>query len=374
MHVLERAQFDTLLEALQQHGRQVIGPVRRDGVIGYEPVRSAGDLPVGWADEQEAGRYRLHHKDHGRLFDYTAGFHTWKRYLYPPTAVLWQASRDNGRLSFETPSETPPKFALLGVRACELHAIAIQDKVFLDGAHPDPAYAVRRNNAFIIAVNCGRAGGTCFCASMETGPRAQGGYDLALTEVAEDGRHYFTVEAGTKKGERLLDELELREAIEAERAAAAAAVEAAANQMGRQMPVDGLRELLAANPESPRWEAVAKRCLCCANCTMACPTCFCSTVHDSAAMTGEIAKRERVWDSCFTMEFSYVHGGSVRKDASSRYRQWMTHKLSSWHDQFGSSGCVGCGRCITWCPVGIDITEEAWLLQEAHGGPTRTGE
>jgi Fe-S oxidoreductase len=107
---------------------------------------------------------------------------------------------------------------------------------------------------------------------------------------------------------------------------------------------------------------------------MVCPTCFCTSVEETNDLTGTESSRSRRWDSCFTMDFSYIHGGSVRNSPKSRYRQWMTHKLSTWVDQFGTSGCVGCGRCITWCPVGIDITEEVRAIadseKERHSGTT----
>ncbi|MBZ0254314.1 MAG: 4Fe-4S dicluster domain-containing protein, partial [Candidatus Methylomirabilis sp.] len=138
-------------------------------------------------------------------------------------------------------------------------------------------------------------------------------------------------------------------------------------QMGRSLNTDGVKELLYANAEHPRWAETAERCLSCANCTMVCPTCFCSTVEDVSDLSGEAAERRRKWDSCFTMDFSYLVGGSVRGSGAARYRQWMTHKLGSWIDQFGTSGCVGCGRCIAWCPVGIDITEEAEALRAPRG-------
>ncbi len=134
--------------------------------------------------------------------------------------------------------------------------------------------------------------------------------------------------------------------------------------MGRSMDTSGIKELLYRNLDHPCWENVASRCLTCANCTMVCPTCFCAAVEDTTDLTGERAERWRRWDSCFTMDFSYIAGGSVRSSPKARYRQWMTHKLASWIDQFGTSGCVGCGRCITWCPVGIDITEEVRAIRE----------
>jgi formate hydrogenlyase subunit 6/NADH:ubiquinone oxidoreductase subunit I len=137
----------------------------------------------------------------------------------------------------------------------------------------------------------------------------------------------------------------------------------AAAQMGRVMDTSDIKELLYRNYEHPRWDNVAGRCLTCANCTNVCPTCFCTTVEDVTDLTGQQAERRRRWDSCFTMDFSYIHGGSIRASTKSRYRQWMTHKLATWIDQFGTSGCVGCGRCITWCPVGIDITEEVAAIR-----------
>jgi sulfhydrogenase subunit beta (sulfur reductase) len=140
--------------------------------------------------------------------------------------------------------------------------------------------------------------------------------------------------------------------------------------MGRQMDTNGLKELLQGNPTHKQWDDVAARCLTCANCTMVCPTCFCTTVEDHTDLTGQTAERVRRWDSCFTLDFSYIHGGSVRTETKSRYRQWMTHKLASWIDQFGTSGCVGCGRCITWCPVGIDITAEVAAIRASPGKTT----
>lgn len=138
-----------------------------------------------------------------------------------------------------------------------------------------------------------------------------------------------------------------------------------AETLTRTLDTDGIRDLLFDNLDHPRWDEVASRCLACTNCTLVCPTCFCSTVEDTTDLTGGVAERWQTWDSCFTMDFSYIHGGSVRKTHRARYRQWLTHKLASWIDQFGTSGCVGCGRCITWCPVGIDLTEEVRALRES---------
>jgi len=365
MQLIERDGLEALISTLTAQGYEVIGPTVRGGAIVYDTITAIDDLPEGWTDEQDGGRYRLKRRDDLALFGYVVGPQSWKQYLFPPRQQVFRARRDGQGLQIEPAAVDAPKRAFLGVRSCELHAMAIQDRVFGAGPFADTGYVQRRAEVLTIAVNCAEAGGTCFCVSMDTGPRATSGFDLALTEVLAADRHYFTVEVASEAGRAALDRVPHRDADPAEQRAAAAAAERAAQHMGRKLETDGLRDLLMGNLEHQRWDEVAERCLSCANCTMVCPTCFCSTVSDTADLTGQEAGRERVWDSCFNQAFSYIAGGSVRSSPVSRYRQWMTHKLATWHDQFDSSGCVGCGRCITWCPVGIDITEEARAIRAA---------
>ena len=364
VRVLRRHDLQHLLSALAYRGYRIVGPTVRDGAIVYEEIREASELPEGWTDRQDGGTYRLERRNDAALFGYNVGPHSWKKFLFPPRRRLWQADRQPQGFSLRPePVDTRP-YAFLAVRACELHAIAIQDKVFMD---VDSAYRSHRERAFVVAVNCGQAGGTCFCVSMNTGPRAESGFDLALTEIMDDGRHAFTFEAGSARGRDVLEMLPTEEAGAVDLEASARCTERAVRQMGRSMDVKGVPELLARNLEHPRWDEVASRCLACANCTMVCPTCFCSTVEDTTDLTGEHAERWQSWDSCFTMDFSHLPGGSVRTSTKARYRQWLTHKLSTWHDQFGTSGCVGCGRCITWCPVAIDLTQEVAAIRGSEG-------
>jgi sulfhydrogenase subunit beta (sulfur reductase) len=372
LQVIERADLQRLFEALRQAGYRLIGPTVGDAAIVYDDIERVEDLPEGWTDRQDGGRYRLERRGDRALFGYAVGPQAWKRFLHPPRLPLWRAEREGVGFRVEAAAEDAPRYAFVGVRACELHAIAIQDRVLIGDRYADAAYRARREGAFIVALNCGEAGGTCFCASMNTGPRVESGFDLALTELLDTDRHEFLVEAGSERGATVLGRVPRREASAEERKAADAVVARTAGRMGREMQAQGLPELLLRNLEHPRWDAVAARCLSCANCTMVCPTCFCTSVEDATDLSGDSAERVRRWDSCFTMEFSHLHGGAVRASASSRYRQWMTHKLATWVEQFGSSGCVGCGRCITWCPVGIDITEEARAIRQsdgAKGGP-----
>jgi ferredoxin len=367
MKVMRRESLDALIAALDRRGFTVVGPTVEDGAIVYDEIASSGDLPAGWTDVQEGGSYRLTRRGDEALFGYVAGPRSWKHFLHPPSLTLFRAQRQDGELTITEQDDEAPRYAFFGARSCDLHAIAIQDRVLMGGAHPDPHYASRREAIFVVAVNCGEAGGTCFCVSMGTGPRAEAGYDLALTEILDDGPHRFTVEVGSERGAEVLAEVPTAEAVEPDLREAQAAVARAAAQMGRELETDGLKELLYRNYEHPRWDEVSERCLTCGNCTMVCPTCFCTTVEDVTDLAATESERRRQWDSCFTMDFSHVHGGSVRATPRSRYRQWMTHKLATWIDQFGSSGCVGCGRCITWCPVAIDITEEAAVIRATDG-------
>ncbi len=368
--VLEASNLGNLIEVLVHRGYEVVGPTVRDAAIVLDTIDSVSQLPEGWTDEQQPARYQLKRgKDHA-LFGYAVGPHSWKKYLHPAELRLWSAERHNETFRI-LDNKTPPRrpYAFLGVRACDLAAIALQDRVLMGDKYHDPIYRGRREGAFIIAVQCGQAAATCFCASMGTGPQAHSRFDLVLTELIDQAGHRFVVETGSVRGADVLAELETASVSDVDLRSVADALDTAARQQVRKIETDGLKDVLYQNFDHPRWDDVAGRCLACANCTMVCPTCFCTTVEDATDITGDHAERWRRWDSCFTLSFSYIHGGSVRASGKARYRQWMTHKLASWIDQFGSSGCVGCGRCITWCPVGIDITEEAHVMRETgnHG-------
>ena len=400
--------LDGLIRELAARGYETIGPTVRDGAVVPGPVSSVGQLPRGVHDEQAPGSYRLRHEGDDELFGWAVGPASYKGVLFPAEETLWRARRDGQDVVVDEVRDARPPLAIVGARPCELAALEVLDRVLLGGPVVDDRYAARREEAFVLVAECGKPAATCFCTSMGTGPAAGASasvspseprFDLAIAEIVDDepgaagerpdagapvsrdvrvGRgHRFVVTVGSERGASLLEHVAHVEASAADRAARAGVLARAAAQMGRSLDTDGLAPLLARNIDSPRWQDVAQRCLSCGNCTMVCPTCFCTDVDDVTDLTGAVERR-RHWASCFDLGHSFMHGGPVRSSAASRYRQWATHKLSTWHDQFGTSGCVGCGRCIAWCPVGIDITEEAAAIRasdvEAAGAGQTRGE
>jgi sulfhydrogenase subunit beta (sulfur reductase) len=359
---IEEAGLERVLRELAARGFELIGPTVRDGAIVLDRIDGVGDLPRGVHEEQEGGQYRLvAAPEDPRLFAFAHGPNSAKGFLFPGRELLARADRVDGHLEVRSNDEPAPAYAFVGLRACDLHAVEIQDRVFLDGSGPDRRYAERRRAAFFLAVNCAEPGATCFCASMGTGPRCTGGFDLSMTEVPGG----FVIEIGTERGREILDAAGSREASASEAHAAREVSARAATAMGRSLDTSELPGLLARGRESARWDVVADRCLACGNCTAVCPTCFCHDVVDGSDLLGDHATRTREWASCFSQEFSHIVGVDVRATTRARYRQWLTHKFGTWVAQFGTSGCVGCGRCITWCPVGIDVTEELAAIRLA---------
>jgi len=374
-HWLTSADLQRLIDALAAGGHRVIGPQVADGAILLRDLASVADLPTGWLDDQDAGLYRLRRDAAAGTFDHVVGPQTLKKFLFPARETVASFLRVDGSWRQEPAPAPDPPLAVLGVRGCDLAALAIQDRVFLGSGHVDAAYQARREALFLVAVNCRRAAATCFCHSMECGPAAGAGFDLALTEVG----NRFACEVGTDRGAAVLAAAAIDAPLAPPEIEAARGVPRdLAERMHRRQPAageprprslepHGLRELLLANPDHPRWDDVAARCLSCTNCTLVCPTCFCASVQEVADLSGDHVSRDRHWASCFTLDHSRIHGHPVRSTTASRYRQWATHKFAWWFDQFGTSGCTGCGRCITWCPVGIDVTEELAAIRATDG-------
>lgn len=365
---IEVSTFDQLLAVLRERGYLPVGAVIRDGSLVIDELASVGNLARGFGDEHAPGSYTLEKREDRLLFGVVNGQQSWKKYLFSARTRLFSATRQGKGFEVDRVPLNGHHYAFIGVRPCDARAIAIQDRVFL-GEYRDSSYATAREGCFILAVNCTRPAGNCFCASMGTGPKVVAGFDLSMTEILSSDEHFFVVESGSELGESVLRSVPHTPAGNDDIRKADLALEAASEQMGKSVDTDGLAGILAGNFEHQEWENVAKRCLACANCTMVCPTCFCSTVEDVTDLSGGHAERWRRWDSCYTLDFARVAGGNFRTSVKSRYRQWLTHKFSAWVSQFDTFGCVGCGRCITWCPVGIDVTEEVRTIRETRKIP-----
>jgi formate hydrogenlyase subunit 6/NADH:ubiquinone oxidoreductase subunit I len=367
---IQKTELDNLITQLAKMGYEVIGPKARDHTIIHAPMKSAAELPLGYNSRQEPGKYWLEKNGHQNYFDYVNGSQGWKPYFFPPKMEMMKFhQQDQSKNEWELGKieRQTPHYALIGVRPCDLAAIEVQDKVFMRDAFCDQVYQSRREKAFIMAVNCTQTAGTCFCVSMGTGPKARGGFDLCLTEL----ENVFLVEIGSEAGRMLLtsEGVTWSPASAFLLNSATRALETAEQNMARQIPdPENLKRELMADLNSPEWEAVAARCLSCTSCTQVCPTCFCWESTDHTQLPSDTVVRVRQWDSCFNPDYSYVAHGNTRPSTRARYRQWLTHKFASWHDQFGGSGCVGCGRCITWCTAGIDHVEEIEKLR-AGGQP-----
>lgn len=364
--IVDEEGLRTLVRLLVAQGYVVIGPQLREEAIVFAPIEYLDDLPRGWGDEQEAGTYSLRKRDDMAWFGYTTSPYSAKRYLFPERQKISNAQVRENQIEWWPEREPVRPFAFFGIRPCDARAIALQDRIFLGQDIRDASYERRRSTAILIVAQCGEAGRTCFCSSMQTGPRAGEGFDIALTEILESGLHYFVCEDGSHRGAELLDAVVSRKATPEEWDEALSVTANAERMMGRSLAFETVPKLLTTSYEAAHWDDVASRCLSCTNCTMVCPTCFCSGIEEVSGLQPDSAERWRRWSSCFECEFSHIHGCVVRPDTRSQYRQWLTHKLGTWHDQFGTSGCVGCGRCITWCPVGIDITEEVRAIGESR--------
>jgi len=357
---IEKSVLDDLLKRLKENGYQIVGPRVKNETLVYEKIDELNDLPHGYITEQEAGYFRLHEAGHSRYFDFIPGAQSWKQFLFPPRVDLFKLQKTNNHWEKASEENQTVKYAFIGVRACELNAILIQDKAFMREDFTDPIYRSRRERVFILSVDCLHPAETCFCASMNTGPRVKDSFDLNLTELDD----VFLVKVGSEIGRNILNGLPFELASSFMVSSAERGLENAAQQMKRELNTDGLPEFIMANLDHPQWQEIGQRCLSCANCTQVCPTCFCWDVTDQVTLNNNETRRERVWDSCFNPGFSYQAGGNTRPSIQSRYRQWLSHKLGSWPQQYGTLGCVGCGRCITWCPAKIDLTKEISIMRE----------
>lgn len=337
-----------LLSALREDGYRIVAPALRTGTVTFTEIDDLDELAVGVALEAGPGRARTVSRDDDALFGAIGGPDSMKRWVHPPDRRVWSGTRVAEGIIADPAVPPADPVAFIGMRACDLAGASVLVRSL---GRPLSERDV------IVAVQCTTSLPTCFCTTMGTGPAvADGTADIVLTEVFTPD-HLLVADHGTERGRLLLDRLGAAAAeVEVAEFADRLVADLAAGMTVAFDPAVARRALAA--PSGAGWSEVAARCLACGNCTAVCPTCFCTSTYDRTDPTATTAQRGARWDSCFTFGFAELHGGTVRTTTAARYRQWATHKFSWWWDQFGTAGCVGCGRCIVWCPAGIDIREE----------------
>jgi sulfhydrogenase subunit beta (sulfur reductase) len=355
--IIRKEDISTLLEVLLAD-YDVVAPTVKQSAIMFQKIDSPGELARGHRDFQAPGMYRLFQPLNDATFSYSNGENSLKWFLHPPKQVLFRGKLGQSLETLEEEPGPPRPMAFFALRSCDIAALNVLDKVFLNGSN-DSVYLKRREGALIVALSCTSPGHLCFCASMGTGPRPSELYDLNLVELPDR----FLVETRTDKGRSILRRIPSRPATEQDSNQADSLLSQAEHEMGRYLNTERLPEILLDSLEHPYWDVMKRWCIGCANCTMVCPTCFCNEIGDSVDINTLVVERQRLWEMCFTKEFAAAHGWNARPNLRERYRHWLCHKLSYWVEQYGVFGCVGCGRCLAWCPVGIDITQVAATIR-----------
>ncbi len=337
-------ELKTLFDQIKSRDYNIIGPKLENSAVRLKNLSDFAEIPYGFGDEQAPGRYRV--AENGGAF--RNGPDSPKMLLYPPELLLFTVKPD---LDIEYPSYEFKRTALFGIKPCDLAAIKIMDDV--QGTLGDQYYTRMREKLLLVVENCTEPGETCFCSTMGTGPFATRGFDISYTRLEED---LVLFQPGSDLGVELLSELSLEPASDEVVDRFRAVMTEASKKARAEFSLENLPEILEIGVEAETYRKIAEKCLGCANCNMVCPTCFCFDIVDEPELDGS-AKRIRIWDGCHSYSYGQVAGGHFRKSLHARYRHWVLHKFVYWIRQFGAFGCVGCGRCITWCPAGIDIRQ-----------------
>jgi len=346
-----------IVAVLMAEGYTVIGPKDKKLALNLEKLSSPDELALGFVSEEKEGYYRL--KPAKTLaIDAAKPMNSPKYYTEKANQLLYTASQVNNQWEFKTAVVEPEPIAFFGLNACDVASLYILDLTFKQ-EFKDPVYEKNRQAVqFVVGVNCTHPGNNCFCSTYNTGPRLTYPYDLGLTCLGET----YLVEAGSQKGKEVLAKLKSEPASQAHLQQKETLLEKAKKQMSKAFNLKKACQVLADNYEHPYWDEPSERCLSCANCINVCPTCYCYQIYRRANLSADEVAVFRSLDACHHLEFAAVHGGNFRPRRVDRLRHWVNHKIFWTIEQYGVPGCVGCGRCITWCPTAIDITEPVFRL------------
>lgn len=323
------------IEGMLASGRRVLAPVEEEGLTVFRPITNSAELAA----------------------NYTRSDLPFKEWLFPPTEVILRYRIENGEPVLEDPEVDAPETVALFLRPCDAAAVAILDKVF-GGDYEDEFYLTRRRRLTIVGLSCTDPLPECFCAAVGLSPTSELGSDVLLTPIGDE----FLVEVLTEKGEQLVQQFE-RLFADAEGLTKEQVTADAVAKMKRTEPLPSLMGDYAQMFEHPVWEEVARKCLGCGVCAYTCPTCHCYDIVDEAGLFEGV--RCRNWDCCaFALFTLHASGHNPRPTQAHRYRQRILHKFAYFLQTYGQNMCVGCGRCVVKCPVGMDIYEIARRVGE----------
>jgi sulfhydrogenase subunit beta (sulfur reductase) len=330
---LKKERLEGFLQSLLRD-RTVFGPVKKGQLVLLESIHSADDLILGQGKTKNSP----------------------KNALFPQAERLFTYRKEGQGITLDPPFPGGKKQALFGVRPCDVRAFLLLDSVFTSDK-PDPYYADRRSNTVVVSLACTHPDAACFCQSLGGGPCSSEGSDLLMFDLGDQ----YLVEGHSAQGRLLLENDFFGDADDEAIAGAEQArvkAEASMDPIAATMIVTAgeLQKKLADIFDDSIWSELTESCISCGVCTYLCPTCHCFDICDEASP--DAGERIRIWDSCQSPLFTQQASGfNPRPSAKERYRQRIMHKFSYLRETGNMTGCVGCGRCVTECPVNLDIRE-----------------
>ncbi len=313
-------------------------------------------VPTDGADEKSklAGAYYAEWKDGAAVSGRLNTTRSPKDFFFPQTENLMTFQMTGKKLEIFDARREHEDFILFGVRACDVRSFTVLDNVFLSDP-VDTYYQNRRQHGTIVSMACTKPAETCFCRTF--------GIDAADPEgdvvCWEDGE-YIYLTAKTEKGAELL--AAVADATEDCDDHAADGVKALANERLDKLPLADLKSDAFGGGKTdkffndPAWSELSEACLGCGTCTFVCPTCQCYDIKDFNTGRGVI--RFRCWDSCMYSDFTMMAHGTNRPNHMQRFRQRFMHKLVYYpENNNGLFSCVGCGRCLSRCPISMNIVK-----------------
>jgi sulfhydrogenase subunit beta (sulfur reductase) len=336
--ILKKDRLPGFLERLMGE-RQVFAPVKKGEVILIREIDSPSQVTLEYRNAKESP----------------------KSVFFPQREALFRYRAEKGKAEVKVPTDAGKgRVLLFGIRPCDARGLLLLDKVF-GGGCGDPYYTDKRNGTVVVSLGCADPNPSCFCLSMGGGPCSAEGSDVLLLDLGDR----YLAEAVSEKGVALLEDKAFEESDGKSLSLAEKAKKQAEASMQPVAKKEKLEQELERLFSDPVWKDLAESCLSCGICTYLCPTCHCFDLCDEAA--GQAGERIRVWDSCqFPLFTQQASGFNPRPTVKERFRQRIMHKLSYLPKSQSMTGCVGCGRCVTECPVNLDIREVIVSLSEGN--------